>query len=76
LNTQFNKTLNSFLVVHSVLSGWNGLSPTGLVRRFTVRRTLMVSDVRQTRSHAPDFTPHPTGKGPNKSLEAATPPDP
>jgi hypothetical protein len=24
LNTQLNKTLNSFLVVHSVLSGRNG----------------------------------------------------
>jgi hypothetical protein len=62
--------------VHSVLSGQNGLSPTGLVRRFTIRRTLMVSDVRQARLHAPDVTPHPTGKGPNVSLEAATPPNP
>jgi hypothetical protein len=37
---------------------------------------LMVTDVHQTRLHAPDFTPHPTGKGPNVSLEAATPPNP
>jgi len=74
LNAEVNETLDGFLVVHTVLSGRNA----GLEHRprpLDESGRSMVTDVGQTRSHVPDFTPHPTGKGPKKTLEAATGPD-